>query len=204
MQSRPKILTILRLGASSTLLALLGSELRAPVDSLNHPDHSLEFCLESSQIKGIRQHIRHLTTGTSLESHTQEADEEILLVDEVDVFFGEDCCHSLLHVVLVCKAVLLSIQWHRSDLDMSLLLCVFPHVRVRFEFRQGARCDVGSRSLTCLTPTCTTSRERSQNQERAPSLCTRRDRARCDSQTALCGTSSFLGLAPIHLMLLPQ
>ena len=92
MQSRPKILTILRLGASSTLLALLRSELRAPVDSLNHPDHSLEFCLESSQIKGIRQHVRHLTTGTSLESHTQEAGEAILLVDEVDVFFGEDCC----------------------------------------------------------------------------------------------------------------
>ena len=33
-----------------------------------------------------------MTTGTSLESHTQEAGEEILLVDEVDVFFGEDCC----------------------------------------------------------------------------------------------------------------
>ena len=125
MQSRPKILTILRLGASSTLLALLGSELRAPVDSLNHPDHSLEFCLESSQIKGLRQHIRHLTTGTSLESHTQEASEEILLVDEVDVFFGEDCC-----IDVTCCARL-----QRSELDLSLLLDVFPHVRVRFEFR---------------------------------------------------------------------
>ena len=59
---------------------------------------------------------------------------------------------------------------------------------------QEARCDVGSRSLTCLTPTYTTSSERSQNQERAPSLCTRRDRARCDSQTALCGTTRFWAL----------
>ena len=39
------------------------------------------------------------------------------------------------HVVLVCEAVLLSIQWQRSKLDLSLLLEVFPHVSVRFEFR---------------------------------------------------------------------
>ena len=52
--------------------------------------------------------MRDLTTGNSLESSRcrpsdpQEAGEEILLVDEVDVFFGED-----FHGKLFCPCLLL-------------------------------------------------------------------------------------------------
>ena len=81
-----------------------------------------------------------------------------------------------------------------AQMLVTLFRCDETLARLLVVAIQGARCDVGSRSLTCLTPTYTTSSERSQEQERAPSLCNRRDRARCDSQTALCGTIRFWAL----------
>jgi len=107
------------LGACSALLALLGfrETCVCSSDYLSNWEYSLfdnlfmafgiaerlvsstikKFSNDGLQTKGdIRQLVRDLITGNSIESSRfrpsdpQEAGEEILLVDEVDVFFGED------------------------------------------------------------------------------------------------------------------
>ena len=52
---------------------------------------------------------------------------------------------SVVCVVFVCNV--LSILWQRSQLDLSFLLKVFPHVRVRFESRDRSFLFLGGRCV---------------------------------------------------------
>ena len=97
-----------------------------------------KFSEDDLQIKGnIRQRVRYLITGTGLESDPQEASEEILLVDEVDVFFGEDCC-----IDVTCCAWLQSGSPEHPVAALTTGLVVVaevsPYVRIKLEFRAGS------------------------------------------------------------------
>ena len=149
------------LGGCSALLALLGFRVRCVCysDYLSHRDYSLfenlfmafgiverfvystikKFSEDGLQTEGnFCQFVRDLITGNSLESSRcrpsddQEAGEEILLVDEVDVFFGEDihgktCLPLVLFASEEATSLFLEIWAHRAEeIDTTAL---FGHIQ---------------------------------------------------------------------------
>jgi len=155
------------LGACSALLALLGFRVRCVCysDFLSHRDYSLfenlftafgitkrvvyskitKFSEDAVATKGdIRQLILDLIEGMSLDtssgrpSDPQEVGEEILLVDEVDVFFGEDFHGQTYNLVALLeseevRSLLVKIWEHRAEAQNTARL--FRHIQQTEEYK---------------------------------------------------------------------